>query len=139
MKYLNLKFGITLTVLLMLMLGTGKSIFSQQAGQWVAPEDASKVTNPYAGDEQVTKDGETLFTQLCLVCHGKKGKGDGIGGMSLNPRPSNFTKSAVQDQSDGALYWKITTGRPPMAAYETVLNDKQRWSLVNYIRKFKKD
>ena len=36
--------------------------------------------------------------------------------------------------SDGALFWKITQGRPPMTSFRTLLTDDQRWQVVNYIR-----
>ena len=75
---------------------------------------------------------------MCAICHGNYGKGDGMAGSSLTPRPTNFTISKVQAQSDGALYWKLTEGRAPMASYKTILKKEQRWQLVNYIRTFKK-
>ena len=53
---------------------------------------------------------------------------------NLKPRPGNFTKDAVQLQTDGAIYWKMTEGRAPMASYKTALTEQQRWQLVNYIR-----
>jgi len=28
---------------------------------------------------------------MCTICHGDKGKGDGVAGAALNPRPGNFT------------------------------------------------
>ena len=39
---------------------------------------------------------------------------------------------------DGAIFWKITNGRPPMASYKLALKDSQRWQLVNYIRELGK-
>jgi len=44
----------------------------------------------------------------------------------------------VQNQSDGAIYWKITNGNPPMASYKETLTEEQRWQLVNYIRELKR-
>lgn len=55
--------------------------------------------------------------------------------MALKPWPANLTKDLVQDQSDGALFWKITEGRTPMAAYKDVLTEEERWQLINFIRK----
>lgn len=99
-----------------------------------APASADKVQNPYKGNGTATSEGKKLFTQLCVICHGNKGKGDGLAGMNLNPRPANFTSSKVQSQTDGAIYWKLTEGKPPMAPYKQALTDQQRWQLVNYIR-----
>ena len=71
------------------------------------------------------------------ICHGTKGAGNGVAGASLKPKPANFTLKEIQAQSDGAIFWKITEGRTPMAAYK-MLSDTQRWQLVSYIRTLKK-
>ena len=57
-----------------------------------------------------------------------------MGAAALNPKPADHTSAKVQSQTDGAIFYKITTGRLPMAPYKDVLNDTQRWQLVNYIR-----
>lgn len=106
--------------------------------EWKAPESASQVVNPLRGNAKATEEGKKTFTQYCEVCHGAKGKGDGVGGLALNPKPGNFTLEKTQSQTDGALFWKMTEGRPPMASYKTILTETQRWQLVNYIRTFKK-
>jgi hypothetical protein len=67
-----------------------------------------------------------------------KGKGDGMGGAGLTPKPSNLTSDAVQSQTDGAIFWKITEGRTPMASYKASIPEKKRWQLVNYMRTLKK-
>jgi len=74
----------------------------------------------------------------CAICHGKKGKGDGVAGMALKPRPADFTKDVIQKQTDGAIYWKLTEGKAPMAAYKETLSEEQRWQLVNFIRSLRK-
>ena len=120
-------------VLCLMVMGTAiNNTFGQTA--WKAPASANTYKNPYAGKTAATAAGKTLYGQMCAVCHGDKGKGDGIAGMTLNPRPANFKKSEVQAQTDGALYWKITEGRAPMATYKDALTEEQRWQLVNYIR-----
>lgn len=74
---------------------------------------------------------------MCWSCHGSTGHGDGPGGKTLNPAPADFTKSLFQKQSDGAIYWKLSSGKGTMAAYENSLTEQQRWSIVNYLRKLK--
>jgi len=123
----------------LIIVSAGMS-FSYYGGEttWVAPKSADALTNPLKGNASATEEGKKLYTNMCAICHGNKGKGDGMAGMSLNPRPTNFTKENIQNQTDGAIYWKITEGRAPMASYKAVLKDNQRWQLVNYIRTFKK-
>jgi mono/diheme cytochrome c family protein len=131
----------SLSKLWILLIGLGIlsawEVNNVQSEKWVAPASADKIKNPLKGDEAAIKAGSVLYKQMCAICHGNKGKGDGMAGMSLTPRPSNFTKTSIQEQSDGALYWKLTTGRSPMAAYENILKENQRWQLVNFIRTFK--
>ena len=108
------------------------------AGEWVAPKSADAIVNPLKDDQSSIAEGKKLYGQLCGVCHGDKGKGDGIAAAGLNPKPADHTSEKVQIQTDGAIFWKLNTGRPPMAGYEKQLTDHQRWALVNFIRTLKK-
>lgn len=119
-----------------LMSSTKKVV--QKTAEWVAPKSADELKNPAKDNAAETAKGKALYNQMCTACHGKKGKGDGEGGITLTPTPANFTKPKVQEQSDGAIYWKLTKGRNGMASYEKTLKDEQRWQLVNYIREFAK-
>ena len=103
-------------------------------GKWTAPSWADTLKNPLSKIVQATKKGKSIFNSQCYVCHGTDGKGDGLAAGTINPKPANLTSPEVQKQSDGAIYWKITTGKLPMASYKNVYSDKQRWELVNYIR-----
>lgn len=112
--------------------------FMSAQSTWKAPKSADAIENPCKGDEVATKEGKKTFDQLCFVCHGTKGKGDGVAGAALTPKPANFTKETFFSQTDGAIFWKLTNGNPPMASYKDILTEKQRWQLVNYLRTFKK-
>lgn len=105
-----------------------------QNGNWTAPKSADNYKNPYKGNEKATLAGKKLYATMCAICHGNKGKGDGMAGMALKPRPADFTKDNIQSQTDGAIYWKLTEGKAPMAAYKETLTEQQRWQLVNFIR-----
>ena len=98
-----------------------------------------QLKNPYKGNAAATAEGKKLYMKFCKICHGGKGRGDGIAGINLKPRPRDFTSEKLQEQTDGAIFWKIKTGRPPMAAYEKILKEEQRWQLVNYIRELGKN
>lgn len=130
-------FVITVFLLLSSLVFSGWD-YGVCSNDWVAPESANKIVNPLLNNEEATKEGKKLYKQLCAICHGEKGKGDGVAGASLNPRPANFSSNSVQSQSDGALYWKINEGRAPMASYKDLISDSQKWQLVNYIRTLNK-
>ena len=109
-----------------------------QNSTWKAPKEADELKNPLAENGAELIKGKKLYNQMCAVCHGAKGKGDGVAGAALNPKPTNFTMANVQAQTDGALFWKLSEGRTPMASYKNTLKEDQRWQLVNYLRTFKK-
>ena len=107
---------------------------------WVAPDDAKKVKNPVPATEETLAAAERLFTDNCVLCHGEKGLGDGPGAKTIKIKPANFADPKVQaSETDGSLFWKITNGRGPMPSWKDDLSDKERWELVNYIRKLGKD
>ncbi len=126
-------------IVLALVMVTGSAFISvPQSSDWVAPKEADNLKNPLAGNADALKAGKKKFAQLCAICHGDKGKGDGVAGMALQPRPANFNSTKIQDQSDGAIFWKMTEGRAPMAAYKDLLTEEERWQLVSFIRSLKK-
>ncbi len=109
-----------------------------QYKKWVAPADAANMKNPLDGNTAVLKDAKVLYTTMCAPCHGEKGRGDGPAAAALNPKPADHSSKAIQSETDGSLFWKMTTGRGPMQPFKAKLTDAQRWSLVNYIRTLKK-
>ncbi|HDZ05761.1 hypothetical protein LCGC14_0280840 [marine sediment metagenome] len=110
---------------------------TQAQEKWVAPASADKIINPIKSDANAATNGKKIYKMLCVVCHGAKGKGDGVGGAGLTPKPTNLTSAEFQAQTDGAIFWKIQTGRSPMASYETSIPEKKRWEIINYIRTLK--
>jgi mono/diheme cytochrome c family protein len=123
-----------ITFTLLLFVGT----FMSAQSTWKAPKSSDAIENPLKGDVAATKKGKQMYAQLCVICHGAKGKGDGIAGATLNPKPANFTKEAFFSQTDGAIFWKLTNGNAPMAAYKDLISETERWQLVNYLRALKK-
>ncbi len=54
-----------------------------------------------------------LFGTLCATCHGPEGKGDGIGGATLVPKPRNYHDAAWQASvSDAQIATAIVKGGP---------------------------
>jgi len=105
-----------------------------QSTPWVAPKDADNLKNPLAGNTSTMADAKALYVANCGPCHGDKGRGDGPAAAGLNPKPADHSSAAVQAETDGALFWKLSEGRAPMPAYKKIFTDQQRWELINYIR-----
>ena len=114
------------------------SAFYFQQTPWKAPASAEAKKNPLTNDAGTIAAGKTVYNKECLSCHGKSGKGDGQSAAQLDIPAGNFTTTATQDQSDGALYWKISEGRKPMPSFKKKLNETQIWQSVVYMRTFKK-
>lgn len=102
------------------------------AQEWKAPEKARTMKNPVAKAAGIA-DAKVAYDKNCVLCHGTAGKGDGPAAAALNPKPRNFGDKAIQGQTDGELFWKITEGRALMPGWKT-LPEQVRWSLVNYVR-----
>lgn len=109
----------------------------EQRAPWVAPKAADTIKNPLKGNTESIAEGKKIYAMYCVVCHGDKGKGNGVAASGLNPRPADHTSAKFQAQSDGAIFWKLTTGNPPMASYAKTLTVKQRWQVINYMRTLK--
>jgi mono/diheme cytochrome c family protein len=107
---------------------------SSQSTNWVAPKDADNVKSPLAVNASVLGEAKALYVANCGPCHGEKGRGDGPAAPGLNPKPADHTSVAVQNESDGALFWKLSEGRNPMPGYKKIFTDQQRWELIAFIR-----
>ena len=116
------------------LITIGSNKISAQNSIWKAPDDSKNLKNPFIGNEKATADGKKIFDQMCVLCHGEQGKGNGAAGLTLETKPANFLELKVVNETDGEIFWKITNGKSPMASYEELLTDDQRWKLVNYIR-----
>ncbi|MGC6490474.1 MAG: c-type cytochrome [Flavobacteriales bacterium] len=113
------------------------SLMSFSQDNWVAPNSAKTVKNPYQGNAIAAQKGKILYDKLCWTCHGKNGLGDGPAGKSLKPKPKSFIADDVQIQTDGELFWKLSNGKGMMVPYKHSLNEEKRWQLINYIRSLK--
>jgi mono/diheme cytochrome c family protein len=112
-------------------LGPAASVQAQ--GAWEAPAAEKAKKNPLPDDKATREMGEKVAKTNCVSCHGAKGKGDGAAAAALNPKPADWTSKKVQAESDGEIFWKISTGRGAMPSWK-FLPEKDRWALVRYIR-----
>lgn len=85
--------------------------------------------------EALLKSGKELYTAMCQHCHGEKG--DGNGPMVLSGAYAgvpNYTERAAL--SDGQIFYSIYYGKNAMGSHASLLNKKEIWTLVHYVRKF---
>jgi cytochrome c oxidase cbb3-type subunit 2/cytochrome c oxidase cbb3-type subunit I/II len=84
-----------------------------------------------------------LFNDICSICHGAGGKGDGPSAAGLYPKPADFTNCKVMAADSDQTLFKIikegaqSVGRSTvMPSWKDSLSDEQIHSLVKYIRSF---
>lgn len=131
--------------IILLLFASSLALYSftmvYQSKEWVVPESAKKVKNPT--DKTSKEDlaiGKSLYSKHCQSCHGKEGYGDGTKAKELKGKDlmGDFSSAEFQGQTDGALFYKMSTGRDDMPAFDKKIPDAEdRWLIVNYIRTLK--
>ncbi|HYG99272.1 MAG TPA: c-type cytochrome [Terriglobales bacterium] len=114
------------------LLFVSGSLFAQNSTyrpdpNWKAPVAEAAKKNPLANNASAAKKGRGLFEAQCSMCHGMDGSG--------MANAANFRNAAVQRESDGTLFWKISRGNQNkgMPSFKN-LSETERWQLVSYIR-----
>ena len=123
-----------LTLVTFAYSGGGVAAADSMSGKWLSPAPSAAKKNPIAPTQDSIAAGRKIYSKTCVMCHGKSGDADGPAVIELNIHPARLSDPQLNTESDGSLFWKITTGKKPMPAYGKRLSDTDRWNLVNYIR-----
>lgn len=111
----------------------------QEDEVWFVPEQEAAIENPFEATPDSLEHGREIYVEHCETCHGTTGRGDGAS-LQFIPglTPRDFTRPGWgEEHSDGALYYKIATGRGQMNPYEDYVDELDDiWHAVNYIRGF---
>ena len=102
--------------------------------KWLSPAPSAAKKNLIAPTQESVAAGRKIYSKTCVMCHGKTGDADGPAVIELNIHPAKLSDPKLATESDGSLFWKITTGNKPMPAYGKRLSETERWHLVNYVR-----
>src|SRR5712692_1762771 len=97
---------------------------------------APKEKNPFAGSPEALKRGLAHYKENCVMCHGAPGVEESEAGMGLNPSAPDLTLPAVQNMSDGELYWIVANGirMTGMPAFSLTHKQEEIWHLVTFVR-----
>ncbi len=101
---------------------------------WEVPPEADLLVNEVPVTQESLGAGSVIYARRCAICHGDTGEGDGPSSSSLGVRPANLRAPELMAQSDGRLFWKISTGRGPMPNWQVILSEEERWQVIHYLR-----
>jgi mono/diheme cytochrome c family protein len=117
-----------------LLAADAAPVAAQGGVSWVAPERRAARANPLQPTADHIAEGRKLYARECLSCHGATGDNDGPKAPREMAGTRKLSDPTLWTESDGALFWKIGEGRRPMPSTLEVLNDRERWQVVIYIR-----
>ena len=98
---------------------------------WEVPADRNAKLSTAAFTEQNQTSGRDLYQTNCKSCHGDPGKNNPI---KLVPQPPDPSCTQMQQNSDGALHFKISEGRGPMPSFKNVLSSVDIWNVIAFLR-----
>jgi mono/diheme cytochrome c family protein len=97
--------------------------------------DLTQIASPT--NEMIDK-GKNLFVTVCSSCHGTEGKGDGVAGVALNPKPRNFHEETgwKNGRKFFEMYNTLEKGIAlnGMPAYDYMAVE-ERVAILQYVRK----
>ena len=104
---------------------------------WNIPAKYKSMKNPVKSDPTSINAGKALYAKHCKSCHGGKGIGDGPKAASLKTKINSFASKDFKAQAPGEKYYESIVGRDEMPNFEKkILDESERWSVVNYLDTF---
>ena len=97
-------------------------------------EAGEKLKNPVNPTEESAANGKKLFNTYCALCHGEGAKGNGPVSKKFVP-PPDLTQDLFKQRTDGFIYATIKDGGAVMPPYGEDMSPRERWDLVNYLRR----
>ena len=84
-------------------------------------------------DAASVMEGQVLYEQHCLACHGVHGHGDGPVATLNKLQPANLTEPHVSWHTHGDMFWWLSHGKGMMPGFGDVLSEDERWHLINWL------
>jgi mono/diheme cytochrome c family protein len=98
--------------------------------------------------DPLVQEGKATYGYYCAHCHGSKGNGTGFNAVNLDPKPRDHTDGGepyMAGRTNEELFEAVTLGgagigkSPFMPVFGGTLSEKERWSLVAYMRTLHKN
>lgn len=102
-----------------------------------AERAGSELVNPLEATAANLARGKQVFENVCAVCHGPGGAGDGpvVGRF---PNPPSLTAAHAIGYPDGRIVHVISRGQGIMPSHAAQVLPEDRWRLVLYLRELQK-
>lgn len=97
----------------------------------------NELKDPRSETPERLERGKYLYQNMCLLCHGTKGEGDGPVAKKYTEPPA-FNGRALRNYKDGQIYHAIVKGYGDMPSHAIQLDDNDRWDLILYIHQLQK-
>jgi mono/diheme cytochrome c family protein len=104
--------------------------------KYVIPAQETSRANPVQlTPDSATAGGQAYEASGCALCHGKDGDGHGALARDVSMNTHDWRDPLAQkNYTDGDLFYIIAKGKGSMPGYETQMNSRQAWLMVDYIR-----
>jgi putative copper resistance protein D len=105
---------------------------------WTAGPATAQDVSPVPADAASLARGQEIYGQMCAVCHGIQGRGDGPLARAMVPRPADFRVHMAEGHTREQLFDWTTNGVPEtaMPGYAADLSEVDRWNVINYLQTF---
>jgi mono/diheme cytochrome c family protein len=113
--------------------GMYSDVLTKEDHYTAAAADGNMIPLNALNAEAVLSKGKELFTAMCQHCHGEKGDGNGpmVTSGAYNGVPNYADRASL---SDGQMFYSIYFGKGMMGAHRSLLNKKEIWTVIHYIR-----
>jgi len=101
--------------------------------EWLVPADKRGRLSTFEFNDSIRKAGMQLYNLNCISCHGTPGKGNF---QRLVPPPGDPATEKIQNNSDGEIFYKVTTGRGQMPSFKNTVSNRDIWNIISYIRSY---
>jgi mono/diheme cytochrome c family protein len=78
--------------------------------------------------------GEFLYTNHCQMCHGPRGKGDGLMMQRGMPASASLLADNSVQMKDGQMFHILTYGQRNMSPHVAQLSREDRWKVILHVR-----
>jgi mono/diheme cytochrome c family protein len=103
-------------------------------GNWRVPLKKARKQNPIPLTTSSIVQGHEEYVRACVQCHGKNGGGNESFDHEFRFGIPDLSQPNVWLQTDGALFWKIRTGRSEMPGFKHEMTKQDIWHVINYMR-----